>query len=809
MKDERKTKAQLIRELVEMRHRVAELEGADSLGASTVQDIADRMRIEEDLRESERILDATGKLSRIGGWEHDLTTGRAVWTRALYDIIELPHDQDPPGVDGHLGYYPVEYREQLVQAYNTAVAEGTPFDIELLGRTARGNEIWCRVQGEAVLEGGKCVRMRGTFQDITAQKQSEQAARFERTRAQQYLDIAGVMLLAIGTDQRVTLVNRKGCDILGYAEEEILGQNWFERFLPEEQVAEVSSVFDQILCGNVVPVEYHENPIVRRDGSRRLIAWHNSILRDSEGKIAGLFSSGMDITVQRRTEEALRESERVHRRAVESLGGAVYRMAPEVDKYDSMSESFQGMTGYSSREVTPEFVKSIILERRMLGPLAGLTREEALRAVRMGDAPAWRTEIRIRTKSGRERWLADTAVVATGEGSRESAYGILIDITDHKRLEEEVARIHNLESLGTLAGGIAHDFNNMLTGVTGNLALLARLLQKESEEHQLAREALDSAIRTKGLTQQLMTFAGGGAPVKEAASIESLIRETTALSLRGANTKAAFALAEDLRSVNVDPGQIGQVIQNLVLNADQATPNGGTLHILADNVVISAGDALPLEPGAYVRIEVRDEGVGIPDRILHQVFDPYFTTKEAGHGLGLAICHSIIQRHGGHISVESERGEGTAFTFYLPAAKARAVEVTQEALELPEGTGRILVMDDEDQILRTVGRMLGALGYTAAAAKNGEEAISAYRQASASGDPFGLVIMDLTIPGGMGGKEAVVKLHEVDPQARVIVASGYADDPVMADPQAYGFVAGIRKPIDLDELAEVVAQAIG
>ena len=375
-------------------------------------------------------------------------------------------------------------------------------------------------------------------------------------------------------------------------------------------------------------------------------------------------------------------------------------------------------------------------------------------------------------------------------------------------MEEEVRRAHNLESLGLLAGGIAHDFNNVLTGVMGNLALLLRFLDKDSEEYEIASEAKQAADRTKDLTQQLMTFSKGGAPVKETASIEELIRETTGMSLHGANTKPEFHFSDDLSSVDVDTGQIGQVIQNFVLNADQAMPNGGTLKISAENIEISDEDLLPLEAGTYVKVFIEDQGVGIPESILNQVFDPYFSTKETGHGLGLSITYSIIQRHNGHITVSSEVGVGTTFEFYLPASEKQAITVTETEHELARGTGRILLMDDEETIHRMVGRTLKGLGYDVESAYDGDEALQMYKTVLGSDKPFDIVIMDLTIPGGMGGKEAVGNLLEIDSKAQVLVSSGYSNDPVMANFTDYGFAGKVSKPVDIQELANTVKRIL-
>ena len=329
------------------------------------------------------------------------------------------------------------------------------------------------------------------------------------------------------------------------------------------------------------------------------------------------------------------------------------------------------------------------------------------------------------------------------------------------------------------------------------------------EEIELVQEAREAANRTRDLTHQLMTFARGGAPVKETASAEELIRETTKLSLRGSKTGPAYRFPDDLWSVDIDRGQIGQVVQNLVINADQAMPQGGTLEIAAENLELIEESRLPLGAGAYVKISFADQGIGIPQKVLPNIFDPYFTTKPAGHGLGLAISHSIITRHGGHISVHSEQGVGTTFSILLPASeKQRTTEgMPAEKPSAPTG-GRILLMDDDEIIHQVVGRMLKTLGYDVEIAIHGDEALQAYRAALEIEKPYDVVIMDLTIPGGMGGEEAVEKLHAIDPGARVIVSSGYSNDPVMANYADYGFCGMLRKPAGLDDLLDAVQNAL-
>ena len=421
----------------------------------------------------------------------------------------------------------------------------------------------------------------------------------------------------------------------------------------------------------------------------------------------------------------------------------------------------------------------------------------------------WRGEFHNKKKDGELYWeLASISPITNSAGVITHFVAVKEDITEQKRMEEEIRRAHNLKSLGLLAGGIAHDFNNVLTGVMGSLALLQHFLDKDSMEHEIASEAQQAATKTKALTQQLMTFAKGGTPIKETASIEELIRETTSLSLHGANTRPEFHFSDGLPSVDIDTGQISQVIQNLVLNADQAMPNGGTLKISADHVEVAAGDPLPLEAGTYVRVSVEDQGIGISDDLLSQVFDPYFSTKETGHGLGLSICHSIIQRHNGHITVSSRQNVGTTFEFYLPASEEQVITVTENEREWARGTGKILLMDDEETIHQMMGRTLKALGYEVESVYDGKEVLQAYKVALETDKPFDVVIMDLTIPGGMGGKEAIGKLLVIDPRVQALVSSGYSNDPVMADFAEYGFAGSVAKPVDIEELADMVKRIL-
>jgi PAS domain S-box-containing protein len=388
------------------------------------------------------------------------------------------------------------------------------------------------------------------------------------------------------------------------------------------------------------------------------------------------------------------------------------------------------------------------------------------------------------------------------------AVGIVRDISERKKTEQELVKLEKLESLGILAGGLAHDFNNLLAVILGNVSLALVDTELTGQNFKRLADVEKAVMRAQDLTRQLLTFAKGGAPVRQASSIREIIEDSCRFSLSGSNVKCEFFFAGDLKPVEVDAGQIGQVINNLVINAVQAMPGGGAIEVKSGNVIVRRQDTLPLAPGEYIRISVHDQGTGIPQENLAKIFDPYFTTKPKGSGLGLATSFSIIKRHGGYISAESMPGAGSTFQIYLPVSSGEL-----PAEKMPEGApvagmGNILVMDDEESVRSVVGAMLTAVGYEYELAKDGEEAVELYKRARDKGRPFDAAIIDLTIPGGMGGKEAMQKLIKLDPKVKAIVASGYSSDPVMADCRAYGFTGVITKPYDLQTLSRTLRSVL-
>ncbi|MCK5399039.1 response regulator, partial [bacterium] len=357
-------------------------------------------------------------------------------------------------------------------------------------------------------------------------------------------------------------------------------------------------------------------------------------------------------------------------------------------------------------------------------------------------------------------------------------------------------------SLGVLAGGIAHDFNNLLTVISTNVSMAKMYGDLEDDISDMLGDAEKASTRARNLTQQLLAFAKGGKPIKRTVSIRRLLKDTAAFALSGSNVKSVCIVPENLWHISADEGQIGQVIQNLVINADQAMPGGGEIKLSAENMLVGVEDQIPLQEGRHVRVSVTDQGTGILKKHLNRIFDPFFTTKQKGSGLGLATSFSIIRRHNGYIAVDSAPEEGTEFKIIIPvASNLSESDQIQEEFTLPIGSGKILIMDDEKPIRDLLARLLKRLGYETMMTCNGERVLEEYKKSLSAGEPFDGVILDLTIPDGMGGKETMTRLQEIDPNVKAIVSTGYTNDPAISNYKDLGFMEFLPKPYKIQDLA--------
>ncbi len=515
-----------------------------------------------------------------------------------------------------------------------------------------------------------------------------------------------------------------------------------------------------------------------------------------------------DMTAMRTAESALIESDAKFRQLAETVDSVFWIWDMELQRMIYVSPAYERLWGGD-------------IPKLMENPFDWLTvvlpedrgKVESLFLNRM-DGNTHEVEYRILRKGKEVRWIHNqTFPMENSSGNMPRIIGLAQDVTERKKWEEERIRNAKLESLGMLAGGLAHDFNNYLAAILGQLSLAKFGMSSAHPLYHRLTEAEQASLRAQDIAKQLLTFSKGGTPVKKTVSLNEMLEEQVRLGLAGSKIKPIFHISEDLWQASVDLGQISQVIHNLVINARQAMPNGGNCVIHAYNF---QGDALERfhlsstgpHPDHWVYISIGDEGVGISPANLKKIFDPYFTTKPSGSGLGLAMSYSIIRSHGGMLYGESELGVGSTFSLVLPAVLTKEVQPRVSTVPFKRGQGKILIMDDEAQIRRILGEMVQACGYDCKAVSDGDEAIRVFREAQESGESFSAVILDLTIPGGLGGKEVINSLLTLDPSVRAIVISGYSNDPVLANYQEYGFRGRVAKPFNLVDLSSVINTVI-
>lgn len=509
-------------------------------------------------------------------------------------------------------------------------------------------------------------------------------------------------------------------------------------------------------------------------------------------------------------EEALRHSEESYRKIFENAVIGVYQTSPE-GRIIKVNRTFAQMFGYDS----PAEIMSAIED---IGKQLYLDPERRVEMIRqlMENKDVTDFEAAFRHKSGGIVYgKLHVRRVCDEKGNFSYLEGFIEDTTAYKMAEEErdkleaqLVKAQKIEAIGTLAGGIAHNFNNILTAILGNLSLGLMQCDEKNPLYKILVQAEEATLKARSLSQKLLTFAKGGVPNRKTISLPELIKQSAEFATTGASARCKFFFPDVLWPVEADPDQLTQVINNLVINALQAMPGGGTIKVGAENITLTADSELPLSGGRYVRVYVQDQGVGIAPDIMNMIFDPYFTTKESGTGLGLTSAYSIIKRHGGHITAESNADAGATFSFYLPAAEGEPATLKLVRNDTFKGEGKLLIMDDEEMVREIIATMAAHLGYESECARDGAEAIALFQKAKAANQPFIAVIMDLTIPSGMGGKETLKELLAIDPHIKAIVSSGYSDDPVMAHYKEFGFSGAIKKPYRIATFSKVLLDCL-
>ena len=544
--------------------------------------------------------------------------------------------------------------------------------------------------------------------------------------------------------------------ILGLDPVEMVGRSVLDWFHPQD--AERFEALLPKMMEHPGMLQVAEFRLRRRDGNWRILELLGNNLLD-DPLVGGVILNIRDVTERREAEKALEEEKERLAVTLRSIGDGVVAMDGK-GVIRLFNEEAQRLTGWSVSEALGKPAREVLHIQPVNRNGAHLDLADAV--LTSGRVEPSRGDAFVVSMEGVSTPISSSAAPITDErGKAIGAILILRDVTQRRKYETELQKMDKLESVGVLAGGIAHDFNNILTGVLGSISLAKLYGQDNGKIVAKLQEAERACLTARELTQQLLTFARGGAPVKESASLAELLRECVGFVLSGSKVKCEYSVPQDLMPAEVDPSQIRQVIQNLVINATQAMPRGGILFISARNVNVEEKDSLPLAPGQYVEMSIRDQGEGIPPEDIPNIFDPYFTTKQGGSGLGLATAYSIVKKHDGHIGVESVVGVGTNFTIYLPASDSRPVSRENQPQELDRGQGRVLLMDDEEVVRDVTGEILDYFGFTVTTVADGAEAVAAYKDAMDKGEPFKIVIMDLTVPGGMGGKQAMEKILEL------------------------------------------------
>lgn len=596
-----------------------------------------------------------------------------------------------------------------------------------------------------------------------------------------------------------------GCKrVTGYDPQELLENkviSYIQIIHPDDRKSVRDAVLSAVDIGNFFEIEYR---IVTKEGDIKWVWERGSTVFDDDSGEKTLEGFISDITDRKLAEQKTRAAKNKYEALLNHLQSGVFYIncQGEIQETNVALIEIMGSPSVEETRKINIFEFQPLIDFGYTGKL-----KECIKTGKIvyGDGV-------YESKWGKKIYIEYYFAPIKSDDRVEGVLASIEDVTLKKRDEEELLKVQKLESIGTLAGGIAHDFNNLLTMIFGNITLAKIKLPDDHPSKKKLDKAEQAIDRAVSLTRQLLTFSKGGEPLKETLNIEQLVRETVMFDLSGSNIKPQIIAQNELMAVDADKGQLHQVFSNLTMNAKQAMPEGGILKVFLENHRVEENEIAGLVEGDYVKIAFQDEGSGIEEKYLEKIFYPYFTTKQSGSGLGLSVVFSIIKKHGGKIFVESELGQGSCFNIYLSAVKngsEKAVDNNKTDSVTLSSRMKVLVMDDEQPILDLINDILKSDGWEVITVSDGTDAIKEYRKASVSGKQFDVVIMDLTIPGGLGGLEAVGTILDIDRDVKCIVSSGYASDSIMANYEKYGFKAAIAKPFKVGELINVVNRVSG
>ena len=754
--------------------------------------------------------------SPLGFFDADLTTGNSYYSFGFKEMLGYRPGELPDTYQTFLELLHPEDRHIGWQAEREPIGEGmSRFSQNFRLRHKDGAYRWVESTGiEFKDPEGRNARLMGFHRDITARKQLEE--RLHQSEERFHLLITNSPLGFFDTDMVTGHAYRsplwKG--MLGYGPDELpdVHQTWVDLLHPDDRAEAVAAHNRRDYGASSQP---YSNTARRRhkDGTYRWIQSSGIDFFAPDGRLLRSLGFVADIHALKTAELALaHEKERLAVTLDSISDGVITTDAHGHVTY--LNAAAEALCGLSSADAASLPVEEFY---RRAGAQSRRQADNPVRAVlASGMRAAPHDPAHLHAAGRPERVIADNAApIADADGRMTGAVLVFHDITDRHRAAEELQKAGRIESLGVLAGGIAHDFNNLLTAMLGNLSVARSGGDLPLRAVDALGRAEKACWRARDLTGQLLTFAKGGDPVRKTLSLAPVLEQATRGAVQGTGVQLHHRFEPDVPAVEADEDQLLQVFHNIALNAVQAMNGGGSLHVdlslvSAADILASLDDAADHPADAYVEIRLRDTGSGIAAEHLSKIFDPFFSTRTNGTGLGLAIAYSIIRKHDGVIRVESKPGAGATFTLYLPVSPSAAPAPRERPAERGgrPGGGRVLFMDDDPDIRDLAGAILGLIGYEATLTSEGGETLVEYQAARAAGRPFAAVILDLTIPGGMGGKETIRRLREIDPGVRAIVSSGYSNDAVIADFRAHGFMAMVAKPYRMEDLSRVLTEAI-
>ncbi|MEA2781980.1 MAG: hypothetical protein QOK29_3524 [Rhodospirillaceae bacterium] len=779
----------------------------------TFIDVSRRKRAKAILRDFQTRLDLALSTAKAAYWELDLAAGTHALSPSYYAVLGYSAEEAPRDRAGWLALLHPGDVDQLESCHRASAEDADDHLLEFRIRAHNGSWRWLLSQFRAVTVAGQPTRLFGIDSDITARKQAELALHQARDRAQQYLDIAGVIIAALTVEAKITLLNRRGCEVLGVSEAEVLGRDWFDVFASDAEREQQRSSYRAFVTGRLGPNQDIEMATLTGQGELRLITWRDALLRDETGAIVGVLSSGEDITERRAAERKRDEARTLIEATAEAFPDGL--LVTDVDgRYLfwnnrlaamwTLSESYLRL-GQSSRSLSRELLKPYTEQLADAAPLL-----EQIDSVYAGSSPS-PTYRDLLLKDGRI-FASYTARVASGTPPLAAVAWICRDVTEERKRDAELAQSQRLLAVGELSGGVAHDFNNLLTIMGGNLELIQGEVGQGTLAADFAEAALSAVQRGAELTHRLLAFSRQQPLAPQVTDVNALISDVmeTLPRLLGEAIEVRFVPGVDLWCTTVDPGQLQTALINLAANARDAMPNGGLLNIETANRVLDEGCAdsfADVRPGRYLQIAFTDQGEGMPADVVKRAFEPFFTTKPVGKGtgLGLSMVFGFVKQSGGHVTLNSEQGRGTSITIYLPRTPVEPAPTEKEesVVSVERQKARVLLVEDEPAVSAVARALLQHLGCQVTEARNGPTALAILE----GGEPVDLLFTDVMLPDGINGAQLAEAARALRPGLKVLMASGYSKEGLLP-PGADSNTAVLQKPYRRNELAEVLAKLL-